>query len=313
MGPVTRTLATRVARIRNVLIVLLAVAAGVLFPGGAAYVRPVTVFIVTLLVYSSIRGVSVTRQRLSRAVEPVATASVLTFILVPAVGITWAKLSLSDGSLLGVAVVLSAPATAGSAIVWTRLCDGNEELSGMTAIASIALAPLLMPIVLFGLVGNLHSLDVVGLATKLFLVIVLAVGLRRLVPEDVVGESTVEYGSLVAISLLIYAGVGGAGLADTSLGFLGRIGSLVLVVFLVGLLAASALRAVSARRRPDLLAVLFAGTLKNLGISLFVVLSLGSDAAIHAVIVYYVGQQLLSALVVDGVADGVLAIALGDP
>jgi len=173
----------------------------------------------------------------------------------------------------------------------------------MTSLASIAFAPLLTPVVLYLLVGHIHSLPVVDLGGKLLLIIAASITLRYLVPLDGVDERTVEYGSIASIMLLIYAGVGQTGLENTTALFVGLIGSVVLVVFVVGLLAVLVIYAASERSPEELLSVFFAGTLKNLGISLFVVLAYGSTIAIQAIIVYYVSQQLFSALLVDGLAD----------
>ena len=295
--------AKHVRRVRNVLVVLVAVVAGVVYPAGAQYVQPVTELIVILLLYSSLRGVEITRERFAASLGSVGVVLVLSYLLIPAVGIGWSRLYLADGSLLGVAIILSAPATAGSSIVWTRLGRGNEELSGMASLASIAFAPLLTPVVLFLLVGHIHSLPVVDLGSKLLVIIAAAITLRYFVPLDAVDDRTVEYGSIASIMLLIYAGVGRTGLENTTALFVGQIGSLVLVVFVVGFLAVLLLHVASDRSREDLLSLFFTGTLKNLGISLFVVLSYGSTIAIQAIIVYYVSQQLVSALFVDGLAD----------
>ena len=308
MALVPHGYAKQVRRIRNVLVVIVAVIAGVLYPVGAQYVQAITELIVILLLYSSLRGVEITSDRIAGSLGSIVGVLLLSYLLIPAVGIGWSRLYLADGSLLGVAIILSAPATAGSSIVWTRLGRGNEELSGMTSLASIAVAPLLTPVVLFLLVGQFHSLPVVDLGTKLLVIIAAAITMRYLVPPGSIDDRAVEYGSIASIMLLIYAGVGRTRLEHTTALFVVQIGSLVLVVFVVGLLVVSLFYAASGANREDLLSVFFAGTLKNLGISLFVVLAYGSTIAIQAIIVYYVSQQLFSALLVDGLAE-----RLGNP
>ena len=311
MAVTARRLARSVGKIRNVLVVLVAVIAGVSYPMGAQYVQPVTVLIVTLLIYSSLRGVRISRRRLTPSLGSIGIVVALTYLVIPVVGIAWSRLYLTGDSLLGAAIVLSAPSTAGSAIVWTRLAGGNEELSGITSIATITLAPLLTPIVLLWAVGHIQSLPIVELGTNLLLVTAAAIALRVLVPDEALGDTVVKYGSVVAIMLLIYAGVATAGLAGTRLLLAAEIGLLVLVVFVVGLLGVLLLRAVSGRGRDELLSMFFSATLKNLGISLFIVLSIGSTIAVHAIIVYYVSQQLFSALLVEGLIDRFRAIAVG--
>lgn len=305
-------LASYLRRLRNVLVVLLAVAVGVLYPTGAAFVQPFTVAIVTFLVFSSLRDVSLTWGRLRSSAGPIGIVLVVSYLVIPTVGILWARLFLDDAALLGVAAMLAAPTTAGSAIVWTRVGGGNDELSGITSLASIALAPVVTPLVLIWLVGEFHALPVVPLATQLLLITAAAVGLLAIVPTETVDDGTIEWGSVGAILLLIYAGVGTAGIGTISVTFLAHVGLLVGVVFAVGLLVGLVLCLASNRSREDVLSVFYSGTLKNLGISLVVVLPLGSTVAIHAIIVYYVSQQLFSAVLLDGLALGVHEVVIGD-
>lgn len=305
-------LSSYLRRLRNVLVVLVAVAVGVLYPAGSAYVQPFTAAIVTFLVFSSLRGVSLTRRRLRSSLGPTGIVLAVSYLAIPAVGILWARLFLDDGALLGVAAMLAAPTTAGSAIVWTRVGGGNDELSGITALASIALAPVVTPLVLVWLVGEFHALPVVPLATQLLVIIAVAVALLAVVPADAIGDGTIEWGSVGAILLLIYAGVGTAGIATTSVRFLAHVGLLVGVVFAVGLFVGLVLCLATNRSRGDILSVFYSGTLKNLGISLVVVLPFGSTVAVHAIIVYYVSQQLLSAVLLDGLAIGVHEMVFGE-
>lgn len=292
-------------RLRNVLAVLVAVGIGIIYPSGAAFVQPLTGVIVTLLVFSSLRGISLTSGRLRDSVVLIGTVLFISYVAIPVVGIRWAGVFLEDGALLGAAAMIAAPATAGSAIVWTRVAGGNDELSGIASLASIGLAPVMTPLLLVWLVGEVHALPIAPLASQLLFITAGAVALLAIVPDDAVADTTLEWGSVAAILLLIYAGVGTAGIGDASVALLAYIGGLVVVVFTVGIAAAIVLCVATDRDRNDVMSVFYTATLKNLGISLVVVLPLGSTAAIHAVIVYYVSQQFLSAVLLDGLAFGV--------
>ena len=297
------------SRLQNVLLVLLSVVAGVLFPSMAPYVQRVTLLIVAFLVYSSLVGVTIDSDRLAESALPVAAVLAISYVVVPLVGVSSAGLFLSDGMLLGIAAILSAPATAGSAIVWTRMANGNAELSGIATLSSLALAPVVTPVVLSEVASHSLSLPIARLETNLLLVTVAAILLLAVVPTDAVSEVAMRYATLLSIALLIYAGVGTAGLSRASFEVVGRIGLVAMVVFVAGLATGVlAVRAIGGSR-DDLVAVFFSGTLKNLGISMLIVLSATSQAAIFAVIGYYVSQQVASALLVDGISTSVDAIA----
>lgn len=295
---------TRLLRIRNVLLVLLSVAAGILFPDGAHLVQRVTLPIVTFLVYSSLVGISVRRDRIAQSVLPVFAVLLVSYLVVPAVGGTWARLFLDDGTALGIVAIIATPATAGSAIVWTRVARGNVELSGIATLSSLAVAPVVTPLVLSQLTSRSLSIPVGELATKLLLITVAAVVLLAVVPDDAVSEGAMQYAAALSIALLIYAGVGATEAVPTSLVVLGRVGLVAVVVFAVGLLSGILAVRLLGGSRNDLVAVFFSGTLKNLGISMLIVLSIHSPTAIFAVVGYYVSQQVVSALLVDTAAFG---------
>lgn len=292
-------------RFRNVLIVLIAVGIGIVYPSGAVFVQPLTGVIVTLLVFSSLRGISLTDGHLRDSMVFIWVVLLISYGVIPTVGIRWAGFFLEDGALLGAAAMLAAPATAGSAIVWTRVAGGNDELSGIGSLASIGLAPIMTPFLLVWLVGEVHAIPIAPLASQLLFITAGALLLLVIVPDDAVADTTLEWGSVAAILLLIYAGVGTAGIGNASVTLLAHVGGLVIVVFAVGIAAAIGLCVATDWDRTEVMSVFYTGTLKNLGISLVVVLPLGSTAAIHAVIVYYVSQQFLSAVLLDGLAFGV--------
>lgn len=292
-----------VRQLRNVSLVLLAVAAGVAYPEGARVVEPLTLLLVTFLVYTSMDGVSVQATEWRSYARPVLGVLGLSYVVVPVVGTVLGRLLLPAGSLLGVTAMLAAPATAGSAIVWTRVADGNDELSGLSAITSISVAPFAMPALLVALTGHTLSVPVTRLTANLLVITVGAAVLVAVVPAGTLGETTVTASSMLAIGLLIYAGVGGIGVGTVSVALLGRVTALVLAVFVVGFLGSYLYTRAIRGPREDFLATFFTSTLKNLGVTLLVVFSVGSELAIFAVIAYYVGQQVLSALLVDLLFD----------
>ncbi len=288
------------ARLRNVAVVLLAVGLGAVAPQAAYVVETLTLLIVTFLMYSSLRGTRISPEDVPAFLFPTAAVLVLTYVAIPLLGISWARVLLSDDPLVGVAVMLAAPATAGSAIVWTRSSRGNAELSGLTSASTILLAPLVTPYVLARLLGERVDLPMVRLELELLFIIAASVLLLLTLPNGWLGDRTIDFGSEASIFLLIYAGVGTAGLSETSTASVLHVGLVAFAVFVVGLVGALVFASLLSLDRGDLPAVFFSGTLKNLGIALLIVFSFGNDQILLTVIVYYVCQQLYSAAIVDG-------------
>lgn len=294
-------------QLRNVVVVLFAVGLGVVVPQAAPVVESLTLLIVTFLMYTSFRTTSNPLGDRTRFLLPVLVVLAITYVAIPAVGISWARYVLSGESLVGIAVMLSVPATAGSAIVWTRGSRGNDELSGLTSASTIVLAPFVTPIVLGRLLDQPITLPLARLELELLFIIVASIVLILVLPNGWIGDRTVDVGSETSIVLLIYAGVGTAGLSRTSASMLFEVGLIAVAVSAVGFAAAFVATEALDLERADLLALFFSGTLKNLGVAMLIVLSFASDEVLLTVIVFYVCQQLLSAVIVDGLSLAPLA------
>lgn len=288
--------------LRNVVVVLFAVGLGIVVPQAAHVVESLTLLIVTFLMYTSLRTPTNPLSDATRFVLPVLVVLTITYVAIPVVGMSWARYMLSGESLVGIAVVLSVPATAGSAIVWTRSSQGNDELSGLTSASTIVLAPFVTPVVLGRTLDQPVTLPMARIELELFFIIVASIVLLLVLPNGWVGDRTIDVGSETSIVLLIYAGVGTAGLSQTNPFMLFEVGLTVVAVSTVGLAAAFAATAALDLERADLLALFFSGTLKNLGVAMLIVISFSSDEILLTVIVFYVCQQLLSAVIVDGLS-----------
>ncbi|MDX1744329.1 MAG: bile acid:sodium symporter, partial [Halobacteriales archaeon] len=115
-------------------------------------------------------------------------ALTITYVAVPVAGISLARHLLSGDPLVAVAVRLSVPATAGSAIVYTRRSHGNAELSGLASAGTIVLAPLLTPYVLAHLVDKPVDLPKARIEFELLVILVASLVLLWAVPNRLLGE-----------------------------------------------------------------------------------------------------------------------------
>jgi predicted Na+-dependent transporter len=302
----TKTAAVRIKKIvagatqlRNILFVLTAVAAGILVPDLEVYFEPLTIPIVSGLIYISIRGFGSNGYSFRPGITLLVATLVVSYLFIPAVGILLSRVMLTDGQWIGIAIMLAAPSTAGSAVIWTEMSGGNTDLSISLAFASILLAPLLMPILIVFLLGQSVSLPVTLVFQNIVLIVGLAILLTWALPANAIDDRILEWSSTLAIGVLIYTG-----LATSDFGHLAPM-LLLKLVAATGTILGTAFAAVvlggvvTNTGREDTLAVLYTSALKNLGIALVVAIPFADSDVVLAIIVYYVLQQIASAILAD--------------
>ncbi|MES3517751.1 MAG: bile acid:sodium symporter [Natronomonas sp.] len=288
-------------RYRNVLLVVGAVGVGLSVPFFGPYLEPLVTPLVIFLVFSSLRGLEFGKIDVSSYASLVVLSLCISYVVLPVAGIRLADGVLADGAVLGFAIALAVPTTAGSAIIWTRLTQGDVQLATITSISSLLVAPVVTPIVLLQLVGSGAEVPVDSILIDLIVIVgggtVLAAGL----PADVVSPRTIDLGATVAILLLIYTSV--AGVEPTGISawvLLAVVGVSALLVVLGLLVSLVCERALQLSRRQTL-ALFFTGSLKNLGIALLIALAYPDPLVVLSIITYYVVQQLSGAAISDAV------------
>ncbi|ELZ05927.1 bile acid:sodium symporter family protein [Natrialba asiatica] len=289
----------RLADQKNILVVLSSATAGLLVPGPQRYTSVLLTPLVIFLVYGSIRGLSLGEVNSSAIGVPAALSLGLGYVLLPFAGVPLASFALSNAALTGIAITLAVPTTAGSAIVWTRFSRGDAQLAAIVSIASILLAPIATPLLLLVLADQNGTVPVRSILTDVLLIVGVAVVLTRLVPDTALSDRTAEYGSGVAIALIIYTGVAGTDSAAVPARTL-----LNLVAVSIAILGLGSAVAYAAGRYCDLgrrriLPIFFAGSFKNLGIALLIAAEYAPGTAVLAIITYYVIEQLTGAVIAD--------------
>ncbi|MGM0604969.1 MAG: bile acid:sodium symporter [Halobacteriota archaeon] len=290
-----------VSRFQNVLLVAVAVVAGRVVPqfgsASTALVTPLVVF----LVYSSLRGLDVRFDTLKSYAQIMAASLGISYVLLPLGGMQIANRVLSGDAIVGAAIVLAVPTTAGSAIVWTRLAGGDEQLSTGISIASLLVAPIATPAVLTLLLGSGTAVPIDSMLVDLGTIIVGGVVLLWIVPDRAIADRTVDRGTSVAILILIYssiAGIDANGLQAVDL--LPVVGVSTLLLGL-GLGCAVGFGRLLGIDRAAILPLFFTSTMKNLGIGLLIAFTFSSVLVVVTIITYYVMQQFVGAIVADAV------------
>ncbi|GAB7009251.1 bile acid:sodium symporter [Halorubrum trueperi] len=288
-----------IGRFGNVFLVLGAAGVGVAVPHLGPYLDPLITPLVVFLVYTSLQGLRLAEIDYSSYALLIALSLCLSYLLLPVVGTRIAESVLRDTALVGFAIALSVPTTAGSAIVWTRLACGDVQLATIISIVSLLIAPAATPIVLTQLVGSQFTVPAASILTDLVVIVGGGVLLTAIVPSDSISPALVERGSTLAILLLIYtavAGVDAFGIAGSSL--LAIVGvSVLLFGFGLGVTAVCERGLGVARKRA--IPLFFATSLKNLGIALLISIPLADPLVTVSIIVYYVVQQVGGALIAD--------------
>jgi len=292
----TGPLARGVLRYQNVGVVLLATVAGLVVPLPAWSTRVVTP-IVVLLIYGSFRDLSFDNTGLEFVALTVG-GLVVTYTLSPVIAVVVGQHLLSRDALLGVVIMAAGPTTAGSALVWTRLDGGETALTASIALATLVLAPVVVPGVLMVLVIESVSLALWPIIEDLLTIVLGGAGLLLLLPNERIDGDSLDTVFLLAIGVLVFVSVGAHNLQGIPLGLVGGIGVTALVLIgslLVVMAAARRLWNLPPERTRS---VFFSTALKNLGVALVVARMVGAGDITLAIIECYIIQQIVAGFVV---------------
>ncbi|ELY49519.1 bile acid:sodium symporter family protein [Natronolimnohabitans innermongolicus] len=286
---------------QSLLVVIVATIAGVAVPGFAAPLEPLIPVLVAGLIFTAFYGFSVGELSSRRLSRPVLASLVCLYLLVPLALYPVAAVVLSGELLLGVLVVLSAPLAAGSSIIWTRLGGGNTLLATVTVLASMVLAPVVMPSLIAVFAESTVELSVGSLVAELAAIIAIGGVLAYFVPNGTVTERQLDGFSVATLGALIYVGVGGSPLSvdPVDLAFVGLLAVAALCLS-AGLSYGCYARGM---RSDDCVTVLFSSSMKNMSVSVMVGAVVGGGAVIAAITAFHVVQQLVSSSLVHRLAE----------
>lgn len=292
-------LVARLRRFENVGVVLAAVALGIAVPGPGRYADAVVTPLVVFLIYGSLRGISVDDVEYRSYGLVILCSLGVSYLVLPFGGIRMADALLAGDALTGMAIVLAAPTTAGSAIVWTRLAGGDSELAALASIASLGVAPLVTPAVLSALLDRGAAVPVESMVVDLLVIVCGGVVLLLAIPDRLVSETQVDRGSGAAILLLIYSSIASVDVGAIDVASFGAVSAIVLLLLCGGFVLVRTVGRAAGVGRSTYLALFFTGGLKNLGIALVIAFAYGSAMVVMVVVTYYVLQQLVGAVVAD--------------
>lgn len=289
----------RARRFENVGLVLTAVVLGVAVPEPGQYAEVLVTPLVIFLVFCSLRGVSLADIE-HRSYSLVILCSLgISYIVLPFGGIRIANAFLTGDALLGLAIVLAAPTTAGSAIIWTRLAGGDSGLAALASISSLGVAPVLTPLVLSSLLDRPIAVPVETIVVDLLVIVAGGIALLISVPERLINETLIDRGSGLAILCLIYSSIASVDVWAIDPTSFVVVAALVVWLLGIGFVVIRAIGTATGVDRSVYLPLFFAGGLKNLGIALLIAFVYQSAMVVVVIVTYYVLQQLVGAVVAD--------------
>lgn len=286
-------------RYQNVLFIMGAVGVGVFVPSIESYTAPLITPLVIFLVFTSLQGLQLGEIDLSSYAVLVVLSLCISYVLLPIGGIHLAEFMLNNNSVIGFAIALSVPTTAGSAIVWTRLARGDVQLATTISLISLTVAPIATPIVLTQLLESQIVVPIDSLLLDLLIIVGGGALFALCIPSTLFSTRTLDRGSTLAILLLIYTSVASVDVASVSGWYLLKIGSVSVLLVGFGLcLSILCERSFNISRRQTF-PLFFTSSLKNIGIALLIALAFTDPLVVLSIIVYYIIQQLSGAALAD--------------
>lgn len=294
-----KVIRTFISRYENILLISIAVGAGILIPNFGPYFEPLITPLVIFLVFGSLRGLHIGEIEYVSYTLLVILSVCISYVVLPVSGIHIVNLFLSDGALVGFAIFFSVPTTTGSAIIWTRFSQGDVQLATTVSLVSLLIAPVATPIILSHLVGSQAVIPVTSILIDLLIIIVGGVLLTIAIPSSTVTTRTVDASATLAILLLIYTSIAGVGFAGMENQILFTIVGVSVLLLSLGLAIIMVCEKGFQLDRSQTLPLFFTSNLKNLGIALLIAFEYNSSFITISIITYYIMQQIFGAFVAD--------------
>jgi len=286
----------------NVILIAVAVCAGVLVPNGGPYIQPCIPLLVMFLVYSFLRGFRLQEIDVAAAARIVVLSLGISYVFVPLFGSYVARAVLPETAVRGFVFLFAGPTTAVSA-VWTRFSNGDVQLATTITVGSIVTAPIATPLLLTWLVGSQARVPVARVFTELLVVIGGGIFLTIFVPRSLLSERTVNTGAMGALVIILYASTAIVDLASIDVTDLVAVGGVSTVLLGVSVAASLLAERTLGFDRTQTLPICFTSSMKNLGIALLLSTLIQPDPLVVATVVtVFISQQLFGALVTDHVS-----------
>lgn len=274
----------------------------------ASWVQSTIVFVVMWMMSAPI-PIELIRKSIGRP-WPALLASVMNLGFLPLLAYCLAPLlnvELAGGLIIAACV----PSTQASAAVWTRKAGGDDTVAVFVTLITNVTCALITPALLVWLIGRHVQLDLWGLASSLFILVVLPIVIGQTMRLSsrfavAVNQRKVLLSTLCQVGILFMVMLGavqmGNRLASTSAATTTLLSILTVILLttfahLTTLVLGWYFAEATGVQRPQRIAVALSGSQKTLMIGLKLAMDCG--VSILPMVIYHVGQLVLDALIAD--------------
>lgn len=290
------------AQYSNVVLIGVAVVAGVVVPDIGSDMQPFVPLLVVFLIFSLLRNFRLKEVDITADSGLILLSLGMSYLLLPLFGVSVARLFLSETAVLGFLIVFAAPTTAVSAI-WTGFSNGDVRLATTISVGSMLAAPLVAPLLLSCLTGSQATVPVIAVLTELGVVVGGGIFLTVLVPQSMLSERIINTGAMGSLMIIIYVSTAVVDIVRVDLTNLFAVGGVSAVLLGMGVAVSIWFERMFRFDRTQTLPLFFTSNMKNLGIALLMSTHTRPDPLMIATIVtYFISQQLFGAFVTDHVS-----------
>ena len=225
----------------------------------------------------------------------------IAWAILPVVGLSIGVLLLSPEALTAVLIILSAPTTAGSALVWSRLSDSSIALTGSITALTIMLSPLITPFILTFSLSDQVAIQPISILIDLVLVVGGGVVLHIVVPDKVRTSTVLDRVSIFVVVLLIYIAISTSGVSGVDIYTISRVSLHSIAVLSISLIVSSAGVRLIGGGRPQSTGVFFGSSMKNLGIAVAITTTIQISGLVVVIVIFYITQQLFAGVIIGWV------------
>jgi solute carrier family 10 (sodium/bile acid cotransporter), member 7 len=274
----------------------------------ANWLQSTIVFIVMWMMSVSI-PIELIRQSLGRPWPPL-LASIMNLGFLPMLAYCLApllNLELAGGLIIAACV----PSTQASAAVWTRKAGGDDTVAVFVTLITNVACALITPALLVWLIGRSVKIDLWGLASSLFVLVLVPIAIGQTLRLSkqfavAVNRRKVLLSTLCQVGILSMVMLGAVQMGNrlastsaavTSLASILLVVALTLFAHVTTLVLAWYLAEVTGVQRPQRIAVALSGSQKTLMIGLKLAMDCG--VSILPMVIYHVGQLIVDAFIAD--------------
>jgi len=151
----------------------LAVALGLFFPDVFIHLRPYVIWLFGVITFSG--ALKLTASELGAAVRspvPILLFFFTSHIIMPLIALSSSSVVFNDSDIITGFVLLFAGPTAVSGFIWVTIFKGDKALGLTFILLDTLLAPLVVPVTLYILMGAKVGMDMTGIAVSLLFMVV---------------------------------------------------------------------------------------------------------------------------------------------